>query len=73
MLSYIKSGSGTSDEPESMITSVGEGKPTHPTLRPDQGSDNGLEMDQGVQPKPELLTIDNINLSVSHDSLSLNR
>ena len=48
----LKSGSGseTSDELEPTITEVGEGKHKPPTSIPDQGSDDGIEMDQSVQP-----------------------
>ena len=68
----LKSGSGseTSDEPEPTITTVGVGKHKPPTPIPDQASDDGIEMDQSVQPNSELFSVDNMNISVSKDSLS---
>ena len=64
------SGSETSDEPEPTITEVGVGKPNPPTSIPDQGSDDGIEMDQSDQPNCELFSVDNMNISVYKDSLS---
>ena len=51
----LKSGSGseTSDESEQTITAVGVGKHKPPTHIPDQGSDDGIEMDQSVQPNSD--------------------
>ena len=68
----LKSGSGseTSDEPEPTITVVGVGQPMPPTPISDQGSDDGIEMDQSVQPNSELFSVENMNISVSKDSLS---
>ena len=64
------SGSETSDEPEPTITEVGVGKHNPPTSIPDQGSDDGIEMDQSDQPNSELFSVDNMNISVSKDTLS---
>ena len=68
----LKSGSGseTSDEPEPTITAFGVGKHKPPTPIPDQGSDDGIELDQSVQLNSELFSVDNMNISVSKDSLS---
>ena len=66
----LGSGSETSDEHEPTIKPVRVWKPKHPTPIPDQGSDDGIEMNQSVQPNSELFSMDNINLSVSQDSLS---
>ena len=43
-----RSGSKTSNEPEPTITAIGVWKPKPPTPIPDQGSDDGIEMDQSV-------------------------
>ena len=68
----LKSGFGleTSDEPEPTITAVWVVKSKPPTPIPDQGSDDGIEMDQSVQPNSELFPMDNRNISVSQDSQS---
>ena len=58
-----RSGSETSDIPEQTITAVGVGKPKPPTPMPDQGSDDGIKMDQNVQPNSELFSVDKMNIS----------
>ena len=45
-------------------------KPKPRTPIPDEGSNDRFEMDQCVKPNPEFISMDNMNVSVSQDSLS---